>query len=323
MKKVTKSKIVNTIPADLKIALALPSRDSVQIRVIFHGLVVSAFRTNDAGTAYNSFDVGAFSPPVTGSARQKHIPKLIIYNTTLERKELEIEVKDKEAVTLQSLQAMTPLARLALNDTNASYHRRFDQILDYERLYYPAPSLNRLKKMRSKISPRFTLQNGVLHTLIRTPNIIKTGGGGLQIAQVIAADMAFTGNSLPTNGTPIAVISITNKLSYMLLAGQTYNIIFENDCGDNCDTASGRLDLNYLNDTFTPPEGQDYYVFNLPMGTQIEQHLEHEIKRCVDDRGEHVLSGSIFETRTRELLGRLSPCGLGYFGYSDGLDHNP
>ena len=120
-------------------------------------------------------------------------------------------------------------------------------------------------------------------------------------------------------------VSIPSKIiPHPLFAGQKYNIIFENDCGYNCDTDLSNLDLNHLNGTFFPPSGQVYKEFKLPQGTKvndIKNHLKHETEQCVRD-DDDALKGSIFDPTVQRIMGRLNPCGMGYFGTSNGLDDN-
>ncbi len=73
MKKTAKPKVANKTLLDTRTTDSLPGRSEVQVRVIFHGLVVSAFKTNDDKNAYDSFEVGSLSPSPTN-----HKPKLII-----------------------------------------------------------------------------------------------------------------------------------------------------------------------------------------------------------------------------------------------------
>ncbi len=140
----------------------------------------------------------------------------------------------------------------------------------------------------------------------------------IQISQVIAADIEIPVD-LP-HGVPFGSVSISG-IPRLLFSGQKYNIIFENDCGSMSD--SNNLDLNFLNETFARPIGKEEILFQLSGRPDVLKHLRAEVRKC--KTGDYdALKGSIFDLDLNiDPMGRFSPCGLGYFGYSNGLDHNP
>lgn len=299
--------------------LIAPARTPGWIRVLIHGLFVSAFKRGTDGKPV--LEVGALIDPSPGHAKSLQIwnrdssqepPPLPINNNSI------VHLEINNPVGVSRYQQAREFQWSELDD-----RYDFRWLVDFENhLYRGKPCGKR------RMGFRFDVNEGVVFTLLRSlPLRLRTDGGSplrwRRIAQVIAIDIEHqpgrTANLRIEGGDTIPLSPLSR-----------FNIVLRNDCRfANCPgMGGGRSDFTELFGMVIKPNGEsDFEVFKDPdIPSSIgELLMDDEVRKL----------GSIFDPPEKQLLGlwdvfqpsspfddadsKIDPCGMGFFGVSGGL----
>ncbi len=290
------------------------------IRVLLHGLLVSAFNNKE-----QRLEVGSLNP-----VPEKHSRELRVFERLgaevpgspfrIEADDI-IQLKFDPAGVVPGMRKVQPSG--TFDKQNADPHD-FRWVLDFEQVYG-----TKLRKIPAAMKPRFFLYNGVVHSLLRSSVLAKSEEPFRRIAQVMAIDIDFPAGApadlkavLYRNKDAIFTFDLTRK----------HNVVFQNTCRVPR-TERGAADLDKLQQTYQPPPGRPYFTFaNAESNERVELNIRDEISRVRGPLRDRSLLNGLndiyglpgdpdFHEAGPEF--RVDPCGMGYFGSSDGLDDEP
>lgn len=305
--------------------LIAPARTPGWIRVLIHGLFVSAFKRGEDNKPI--LEVGALMDPIPG-----HRLSLELWDRDSPSQEQPL--KDFSVVS-------NSIAHLAISEPEGIYRHQqirefkwsgtddrydFRWLVDFENHLYRG---NKCGKRR--IGFRFDVNEGVTFTLLRSlPLRLRTDGGSHEswrrIAQVMAIDIDYREGRtarLWTEGGD------EEELSELI----RYNVVLRNDCLSTCPgLPNNKSDFTELFRTIIKPSGEsDYEVFKETAITpEIGNILmDHEVRGIggIIDPPEKQLAGlwNTFEPSSPLDGGdsKIDPCGMGFFGASTGVWDQP
>lgn len=314
----------NNAAQDPQVTGTLPA--NYPIRILLHGLLVSAFKTNPQTGEYDRFEVGALNERVSG-----HSLQLLICERRQGANPTPISLGGYPYISLRFTQQHSQM-KLRRYETSIFDPDDFRTTLDFEKRVHP----RKVDKIQDKISPRLYIHDGVVHPLLRSAELLKNKQDFGQVAQVMAIDIEVPA-PLPTGLEAELILHqnpdpssgrVTSARKFDLK--KNYNIVFRNDCQGGCGIGpSDPLDLNELKKCFNPPTGHQHHTLEHKYNDSLVRlWIEREIHRVLFDKNNVApfagLEDVFFHSSVIQALAssRYNPCGIGYFGYSNGLNDN-
>jgi len=293
------------------------------LRVSIHGLFIGAFSPSG-----NFLEIGALNPSPDS------------HKLTLQLWDRDKGVMLVDYGKLSPISPTTPPINLGVPGgqniqacgPGQGSEGRFDLslIADFETELYHG----KCRKKKDTLTPRLRVFNGMTYTAIRSTLLEKSIDRGLHqtwrsIAMLTAIDVTTAKDTeaiLEIDGTP-HTISRTDG---------NQNLVFRNDCsGADCKqvpTGGDRSDFNFLFYAFDPPAGDNHKI-DIFIHTSFDRNKD--LIRLGGERlgidpttagQEKYLAGvgEIFSPNLRppHSFTGFDPCGMGFFGDSNGLDDN-
>lgn len=289
-----------------------------RVQVLFHGLLIGAFKKEN-GVSF--FEVGVLHP----SPKEPHIHQL----------KLEVWDRDDYAAAKHRITCDNPDDVMELEVTGGGGIRAYRRNRDFNHdedndNRYDARWLadfesasdfyaDKCEKYPKKLRHRFRFYDGVVYSLLRSVDLQKETRVGDKrltlgrITQVLA--IGLNGKNLRLANSNGELLALNDE--------DNYNIVVSNGCViPNKPEPNKDSDFNYLFDAFSPPTPIKVYTHEERTPEKMIAQMNAEVSGIRNSElPEQQLAGlwEIFGPG----LSRYDPCGMGFFGQSNGLDDSP
>jgi hypothetical protein len=297
------------------------------IRLLIHGLMVSAFKKN--GEKYE-LEIGVLNRLISD-----HRLQLIVHERNEDNNPLVHRFNLTENSKIQFEGFSRSGIEKCVDPNNEIFNPKkssredYRWILDFDKEYFEGNIARKLTKISYRLGTSFCLSYGKLYTMIRSAELYKKNNAAFQkIAQVMAIDMK------PEPLRPRVSLNVYENGkevdSYTFSYEKIYHVAFRYDCGNHCvrdyeandsQITNYPSDLNHLNSTFELPRSTAgniiYYSNNVPPDLG-----DYETVTAPSGGDKYALLGLDDVFQSAQPYSRRDPCGMALFGNSDGLDDN-